>query len=203
MHKTFLIGLLFYAHLSQAAFDRQMLESNKCTRLFAYHEVLYDLPKNTLHSISLHETGRTHHLHKQPIPWPWSVNSEGRSFYFNTKAEAVEFVRQELQHNKTSIDVGCMQINLKYHGHHFKSVEHALDPKSNIDYGAKFLSQKFQQFHNWPEAIAHYHSAKSEFGQKYSKKVFHIAQNIEKHKRSINNFYRQFRVKKFDTIKNT
>lgn len=186
-----------------------MAQSLKCSKLFSYHEAKYDLPKDTLFSISLQETGRSHSIHKHIIPWPWAVNLQGKPFYFNTKSDAVDFVKLQLKQNKQNIDVGCMQINLKYHGHNFISVEHALDPKSNIDYGAKFLSQNFAKLGNWYDAISNYHSAKPEFGQVYSQKVFKIAQNIEKNKKSITQFYKnkirtdRKTINNFSKVKNT
>ncbi len=166
-----------------------MAQSLKCSRLFSYYERKYKIPRDTLHSISLQETGKAHPIHKKHIVCPWVVNSEGQSFYFNTKAEAVGFIKSELKKGKKSIDVGCMQVNLKHHGHNFRSIEHALEPRINIDFAAKFLRQKFDQLGSWHKAIAHYHSATPQFGEKYSKSVFKIASNLEENKKAILQYY--------------
>ncbi len=191
MYRIFFIAFILFSYQSNAIVDSQMLESAKCSKFFAYYERKYHLPKNTLHSISLQESGRIHPVHKRAIPWPWAVNSRGKSFYFDSKDKAVSFIQQQLRQNNTNIDVGCMQINLKHHFAHFKSIQDAIDPKTNIEYSAKFLQQKFQQRGNWPAAIAHYHCAKPEIGYLYSKKVFNIARNIARNKADIAKFYRQ------------
>ncbi len=157
--------------------------------MFAYYEKKYNIPRDTLHSISLQETGQAHPLHKKLIVWPWAVNLEGRPFYFDTKAEAVNFVKFQMRRGKVNFDIGCMQINFKYHGHNFKSIEHAFDPRGNINFGAKFLSEKFEQLGSWRKAIAHYHSATPEFGDKYSKSVFKIANKLEQNKKDIVRYY--------------
>ncbi len=180
---------MFCSNLAIAAIDYEMAQSLKCSRLFSYYERKYKIPKDTLHSISLQETGKTHSLHKKSIVWPWAINSEGQSFYFDNKAEAIAFIRSELKKGKRSIDVGCMQVNMKHHGHNFQSIEHALEPRINIEFGAKFLSQKFDQLGNWHQAIAHYHSATPKFGEKYSKSVFKIANNLDQNKKDIVRFY--------------
>lgn len=65
----------------------------------------------------------------------------GKGRYFATKEEAVRAVKKLQAQGVKSIDVGCMQINLAYHGDAFDSIEDALDPETNVTYGAKFLLQ--------------------------------------------------------------
>ncbi len=166
-----------------------MVQSFKCSRLFSHFERKYNIPRDTLHSISLQETGRSHPSHKKLIVWPWVVNVEGKPMYFNTKAETVYFVKEELKKGKKSIDLGCMQINWLHHGHNFKSIEHALEPRINVHFGAMFLKQKFDKSGNWHKAIAHYHSATPERGTKYSQSVFKIANNLDANKKAILRYY--------------
>src|SRR5690606_29172097 len=83
---------------------------------------------------------------------------------------------------KESIDVGCMQVNLKHHPKAFDSIEQAFNPKHNIGYAASFLREKYEQLGTWSQAIAHYHSATHHLGEKYKKNVVKIAQNIDHYK---------------------
>ncbi len=50
-------------------------------------------------------------------PWPWSVNVEGKGHYFDTRAEAEQFVDELFSQGLKSIDIGPMQINTYWHGH--------------------------------------------------------------------------------------
>jgi soluble lytic murein transglycosylase-like protein len=175
----------FQAFSSAAVVDRYISESQKCARIFPYMEKRYKIPPDALHSISLKESGRIHPTHKISIVWPWAVNVEGEGFYFETKREAILFVKKQLLQGKESIDVGCMQINLKHHPDAFRSLEQAFDPGRNIAYGAQFLRSKYEQFGDWHKAIAHYHSATHELGSKYKQEVIKIASNMNEYKSSL------------------
>src|SRR3546814_8505474 len=72
--------------------------------------------------------------------WPWSVNSEGNGRYFKDKASAIQWVREEQARGVRSIDVGCMQINLRWHPDAFSDLDEAFDPAANTAYSAKYLA---------------------------------------------------------------
>lgn len=170
---------------SSANADTEIMESQKCSRMFPYFEAKFQIPRNTLHSIALKESGKKHSKHKIVVVWPWTVNVEGRGYHFNSKKEAISFVKKQIILGKESIDVGCMQINLKHHLDAFNSLGEAFNPKDNIAYGAKFLRAKYDQLGNWHKAIAHYHSATHELGSKYKQDVIKIANNMHLYKTSI------------------
>jgi soluble lytic murein transglycosylase-like protein len=165
-----------------AAADHELACSMRCIKHFHPNEQKYGIPRDALYSISLKETGRKHSTKGATIVWPWTANVEGKGYYFDTKSEAVHFVRSQLLRGVDSIDVGCMQVNLKAHPDAFRSVEDALDPKTNIAYGASFLYSKYEQLGSWHKAVAHYHSATPEHGVPYKNDVVKIARNIDKYK---------------------
>jgi hypothetical protein len=74
-------------------------------------------------------------------PWPWTVNFNGRGEYFESKMDAMTAVDQALRGGMRSIDVGIMQVNLKYHGHRFKTLNEAFDPLKNIEVAADILNE--------------------------------------------------------------
>ncbi len=174
--------LLFFGLEVTAAFDAELASSLKCVSLFRHSEYKQRIPADTLYSISLNETGRLHSTKKVKLSWPWTVNVEGQGHFFNTRQEAVHFVKKQIALGKESIDVGCMQVNLKHHPDAFKSVEEAFDPRANIAYAASFLRSKYDQLGCWHKAIAHYHSATETLGTKYKNNVITIAKNIEQYK---------------------
>jgi hypothetical protein len=184
--RTIICIFLITCSYSVLAYDQELSESSKCVSVFGYFESKYKIPKNLLHSISLMETGKRHSDKDMVMVWPWSVNVEGTGHHFSTKNEAVQFVKRQIQNGKQSIDVGCMQINLKHHPDAFINVEEAFDPRANVNYGASFLRSKYEQSADWHKAIAHYHSATESLGQKYHQGVLKIAANIEKHKMPYN-----------------
>ena len=177
-----ILFIIFLASSSYAAVDKEIIQSARCVGYFRHFETRLKIPQDTLYSISLQETGKIHSDKKMKIAWPWTVNVEGKGYYFDTKREAVIFVRDQLRTGKESIDVGCMQVNLKHHPEAFHSLDQAFDPKSNIAYGAKFLVSKYEQLGSWAKAIGHYHSATPHLGEKYKDNVVKIAQNIDHYK---------------------
>ncbi len=186
---SILLILLFSSSTSAlGVIDKEILESLRCTKMFPYFEKKLLIPKDTLHSIALQESGKKHSQHKIKVVWPWTVNVEGQGYFFNTKREAINFVKQQLLRGKESIDVGCMQINLKHHPKAFFSLEHAFDPRSNVAYGAGFLKAKYDQAGNWHEAIARYHSATPALGSKYKSSVIKIASNMAEYKDSLKGY---------------
>jgi len=169
---------------AHAGSDAELTHSLRCVKLFHKNERIYNIPGDALYSISLRESGRKHSTKDVTMPWPWTANVEGKGYHFDSKSEAVYFVKQQLMQGKESIDVGCMQVNLKYHPHAFNSVEEAFDPKANIAYSASFLRSKYEQLGSWHKAIAHYHSATPELGNPYKESVIKIARNIDKYKKA-------------------
>jgi hypothetical protein len=141
-----------------------------CIKHFDQFEKKYNLPYKLLYAISMVESGKFNAFYKQVIPWPWAVNQAGKSYYPNSKKEAMELVSNLIIEGKTNIDVGCMQINLGYHGYNFEHLDYIFEPKNNIDYAAKLLVNNFNKYKNWPDAIASYHSY-SELGKNYYKKI--------------------------------
>lgn len=144
-----------------------------CEAYIHHYERQHGIPHNLLRAISRIESGRN--IAGQGIvAWPWTINANGKPYVLNSKSEAVAKVRELRSKGITSIDVGCMQINLKHHPSAFASLEEAFDPKNNIDYAARFLKEKMDSQGNWQNAVAHYHSASAVHNQPYKNKVMAV-----------------------------
>ena len=198
MNKLFgflFLNLIFSLYISCSVYaDKDLVLSIKCVNLFKYYETKYGIPDNLLYAMALQESGRPHAKHKIQVISPWSVNIEGQSYYFNDKRSAIEFVIKSIKNGKRSIDVGCLQVNLKYHPNAFKTLEKAFDPSTNIDYAAQLLRAKYDKFQDWNKSVAHYHSATPNLGDKYHKEVMSIAKNVVKHK---NQLYKLGKINKY------
>ncbi len=123
------------------------------------------VPLSVLRTISLAETGRKSGGAFRP--WPWTVNMEGRGVWFDTRQEALDFVRQNFRRGARSFDVGCFQLNYRWHGQAFGSVEQMFDPAAGAIYAANFLKQLFAEKGNWVDAAGAYHSRTPEFANRY------------------------------------
>ena len=101
----------------------------------------------------------------------FAINVGGRSIFAASLAEATSAAKREIDAGKTNIDLGVMQLNWRWHGDQFSSLEEMLNPEKNIAYSARHLKQLYNQHGNWQKAIRYYHSAKPEYNRKYSRKV--------------------------------
>ena len=165
-----------------------------CLQATKKMERQYHIKKHLLTTISSIESGRWNEKAQQTLAWPWTINAQGKGYFFNTKAEAVQKVRQLQAAGVTSIDVGCMQINLLYHGKEFASLEEAFDPMHNVEYGAKFLTNLYENNNrDWLKAAMSYHSSVPEKARIYRRK---IVERFEKVKTAHNDNYLELRDNK-------
>ena len=138
-----------------------------------------DIPKGLLKAIGLTESGR--YLDKSsPTIWPWTVNVKTKSLFFDNKSQMLKFLNSEVEKGNYDFDVGCMQVNLKWHGKFFKKIADSIDPKTNISYATSFLYKLKTDFKTWTEAIKRYHSSNPKKNIKYHKKVLANWKVIEK-----------------------
>lgn len=123
------------------------------------------VPDGLLPAIALVESGTG------GAPWPWTLNEGGKGMYFKTKAEALSYLKDAIARGVTNIDVGCMQLNYRWHSAGFASPEDMLDPQRNTTYAAVFLQELQKRLGSWQVATAHYHSTDADRGARYVEKV--------------------------------
>lgn len=123
------------------------------------------VPISVLKAISLNETGRKRGGAFRP--WPWTVNMEGKGLWFDSAKAALTYAETERRRGALSFDVGCFQINFKWHGEAFASVEEMFDPLKNALYAARFLGQLHAETGSWSAAAGAYHSRNPEFARRY------------------------------------
>tara|TARA_Y100000022_G_scaffold140165_1_gene122065 strand:+ start:69 stop:689 length:621 start_codon:yes stop_codon:yes gene_type:complete len=138
----------------------------------------FNIPDKLLTSISLVESGIK--KNNNFVSWPWTLNVAGKSMFFDNKDDALSFLKKNYK-NK-NIDVGCMQISLKYHINEFDSLENILDPDTNVKYAAKFLRKLFVKHKRWNEAISRYHSSVPKRKTQYLNRVKNYWSNIRQKK---------------------
>ncbi len=143
-----------------------------CARHIAAAEREHGIPAGLLSSIALAESGRWRDEHAATIAWPWTVMAEGRGRYFPSREDAVAEVEALAAKGVENIDVGCMQVNMFYHGDAFASLDAALDPARNVAYAAGYLMQLKASHGSWVQAVGHYHSANKEYNRPYMLRVF-------------------------------
>jgi len=175
MKKYSLLSLFLLVGMAWTASVQAEVKLNKnmdlCKMATREIERRYQITPNLLRAISLTESGRWLEEDKVNIAWPWTVASGGAGEYFPTKGQAIAHVQKLQSQGIENIDVGCMQINLRYHPDAFQNLNEAFDPFQNAQYAAKFLTRLFKEEKSWSAAAGRYHSSEPTKNMYYREKV--------------------------------
>ena len=131
------------------------------------------VPFEVLSAITRAETGRS-----EQRPWPWTVNMEGRGIWFGSQSQALRYVFNHFKSGARVFDVGCFQINYKWHGASFSSIEEMFDPTENARYAAEFLRKLHDEFGDWPQAVGAYHSRTQKRAAAYLARLSRANRNL-------------------------
>ncbi|WP_306432349.1 transglycosylase SLT domain-containing protein [Tropicibacter sp. Alg240-R139] len=138
---------------------------NLCDRAALRAARTHGIPEDVMLAITRVETGRT--AQGRTSSWPWTVNMEGAGHWFTTEDEARSYVFSRFKDGARSFDVGCFQINYKWHSSGFKSIDEMFDPDLNATYAARFLETLHDEFGDWSKAAGAYHSRTRQYADIY------------------------------------
>jgi hypothetical protein len=145
-----------------------------CDRAAAEAARATGVPLPVLQAIALTETGRNRGGRLRP--WPWASNAAGAGRWHDSRAAAEAYLRDIIASGQRSIDIGCFQINLRWHGHAFASPESMFDPAANALYAAQFLRGLAAELGSWEAAAGAYHSRTPELAARYGERFLgHLA----------------------------
>ena len=181
--------ILYIFAISSFCFSPKAKENFDCRKLASLIEKKIKLPNKLLSSISLTETGYS--KNGTFAPWPWTLNVNGKSEYFDTKKEMASHLHKKLSENITNIDIGCMQINYIYHSKNFRNIDDMINPQLNVEYAGKFLIKLFKKYKSWNKAISYYHSSDPKRMRKYLEKVKRNW-DLERQRRNFTNQKKEF-----------
>jgi hypothetical protein len=135
------------------------------------------VPLPVLRAIALTETGRNRDGAFRP--WPWTLNVEGRGAFFATSGAALAEARAARDRGATSFDIGCFQINHRWHGDAFPSLAAMLDPDANAAYAARFLRDLHAETGDWQAAAGAYHSRTPDHAARYRARFARILAGLD------------------------
>lgn len=135
-----------------------------CLDAAAHAATRTGVPYEVLLAVTKVETGRNNR------PWPWTVNFGGEGQWFATATEAEASVAEAVGQGATNLDLGCFQLNYRWHSEAFASITDMLDPEENATYAAGVLAGHFARTGDWALAAAAYHSATPEYAESYKAK---------------------------------
>jgi len=160
------LGLLFAMSAKPALAEADL--SLVCDRAAVEAAAGSSVPVSVLKAISLTETGRERGGDVRP--WPWTVNMEGKGVWFDSREAALSYVYEHFKRGARSFDVGCFQINYKWHHENFASIEEMFDPSANARYAAQFLTSLHGESGDWETAAGAFHSRTPEHANRYKAK---------------------------------
>ncbi|MEZ5936204.1 MAG: lytic transglycosylase domain-containing protein [Alphaproteobacteria bacterium] len=121
-----------------------------------------------LQAIAFAESGRTDD-HGRIEPWPWALNIDGQAFFPTSQDEAMALLSV---HQDRSVDVGLLQINIRWHGHRVDDPKSLLDPATNLEIGAAILKEALASAPgDLTAGIGRYHSSDPERARSYARTV--------------------------------
>lgn len=164
----FVAGLVVSPYLANAY-------SRLCDSAAQFASENTGVPVRTLMALTRVETGRDND------PWPWTINVSGKGYWLNDQLQAQSLAQKTVQSGQKSFDVGCFQINYRWHSRYFQSLEQMFEPEANALYAARFLKSLQSELGTWPKAIAAFHSRTPELGHRYLRRFNQISASLKQH----------------------
>jgi soluble lytic murein transglycosylase-like protein len=160
--RRYLLTLLFAGHAVAAAphSGAGTPVANRDVKIGSFWEEgarVSGIPEQKLYAIAIQESGLKMKDGKIR-PWPWTINSPEGARRFKTKEEAYAHIRELLQRGITNIDIGALQINLRWHWKRIRNRD-ILDPRTNILAASEILREELANTRgDIKRAVANYHS---------------------------------------------
>ena len=137
-----------------------------------------NIDPHLLYAVALAESAYSRTNDGTVAPYAFTLRTKNRPYYTNSRSEA-EKLLSDLTKTNRSVDVGLMQINVKWHGHRVKEITDLLDTKTNLRIGADILNERLKANRNdWFKSISQYHSFDEEKGGNYARLVLSIYEKL-------------------------
>jgi len=137
----------------------------------------HGVPEALMQAIAFVETGRT--VARRATAWPWTINVAGKGHWFAARQEAEAFLDRHLAAGGDAPDLGCFQLNLRWHGAAFAAPADMLEPARNARYAARFLAALHGELGDWTRATAAYHSRTTDLGRAYVGRVAAVLRDLD------------------------
>lgn len=132
-----------------------------------------------LYAVALAESARKRGK-GQIAPWAWTLNERGKGLYFTSRDEAASHLDQAIR-STSNVDVGIMQVNIRWNGHRVDDPRSLLDPRTNLRVGATILREALDSA---PDdrvlGVGRYHSSDPSRARRYGERVLTIYRQLAK-----------------------
>lgn len=141
--------------LLSAVLSSATAQADPCGAAIERAAGLTGVPVSLLRAIGEVESGIQ--LREQRVSWPWTVN-DGRSLFFRNREAAAAHLDGLVAAGKPNVDIGCLQVNWRWHADGFDGPADLLDPATNALYAARYLAALRKERGTWAAAVSAYHS---------------------------------------------
>jgi soluble lytic murein transglycosylase-like protein len=132
----------------------------------------HGIPSALFYAVALAESGTRVDALGAMRPWPWTLNVQGDGRFYPSRRVATLAFEDALVSGRTSVDVGLMQVNWRYHRQALGHVAGALDPYRNLDVAAAILTACHETHRDWWAAVGCYHAPNDPArAERYSRRV--------------------------------
>lgn len=169
------IAALFVGSVFSAIVVASPTAANICDAAAHRASATTGVPVDVLLTITRLETGRSD---AAGDPWPWTVNHADNGTWFSSEDDARSYVFAKVKRGVSNIDIGCFQINYRWHADAFRSLDEMFNPEKNAEYAAHFLNMLYREFGDWTEAAGAYHSRTPRYAERYKSKFHQISARL-------------------------
>ena len=116
-------------------------------------------------------------------PWPWALNRQGRPLAPASQIDARGILYDTLARGIRNIDVGLMQVNIRWQGHRVRQPEDLLDPETNLRVGADVLAEAIGSAPgDLALGVGRYHAGSHDAARayRYGRRVLAVARQIRR-----------------------
>ena len=129
------------------------------------------IPEGLVRAVALARSGRWLPAARRSQAWPWTVtSSKDTSFWRPRPRPCARWSSCVPRVARTSTSAACRSTSA-ITADAFGSLDEALEPATNIAYGAGFLKRLRDETRSWARATARYHSSDPGRGEAYRAKV--------------------------------
>lgn len=118
----------------------------------------HGIPSALFYAVALAESGKRIEAISAVRPWPWTLNVHGDGRFYPSRWAATADLQSAIAAGRTSVDVGLMQVNWRYHGAALGRLDQALDPYRNMQVAAAILLDCQRAHGDWWQAVGCYHA---------------------------------------------
>ena len=118
----------------------------------------HGIPGDVFYAVALAESGKRIETLRAARPWPWTLNVHGEGRFYPSRRAATCALHEALAAGRTSVDIGLMQVNWRYHRVALGTVAEALDPYRNLHAAAAILVTCHRSRRDWWVAVGCYHA---------------------------------------------